>query len=174
MSSLFTSRGDFSRKIMILKPKEDSQIPLLQDYGIDILTGFMPNPPPLRRLPAEFLAWEEIMDHLNPLIMTCKLRQKVDQLQLIPVDNLNSKAEERRAFVVLTFIAHGYMYGVPNADPILCILPRSVAIPWFTLASNLNINPVVSYSTTALWNWYLIDPDMPIDLRYNRLLNTVI
>ena len=155
----------FQAKKMILKPKDDSQVPLLQDYGIDILTGFMPNPPPLRRLPGDFAAWDEIMDHLNPLIMTSKLRNKVDCLPLIPVSKLNTKAEQRRAFVVLTFIAHGYIYGVPNADPILSILPKALSIPWFQLASNLNINPVVSYSTTALWNWYLIDPEMPPDLR---------
>jgi indoleamine 2,3-dioxygenase len=141
-------------------------IPKLSNYGIDPKTGFMPNPPPLWRLPACFEVWEVIMDHLTPLILSGGLRRKVASLPNVSVDLLLGKAEQRRAFIVLTFIAHGYLYGVPNADEVIPILPKSLAVPWFELSLLLNINPVVSYSSTALWNWYLIDADGPMDLRY--------
>lgn len=105
------------------------------------------------------------MDLLNALIMTSGLRVRIEKLPLLPISTLTTKAEQRRAFIVLTFIAHGYLNGVPNGDPIIEILPRSIAIPWFQLSALLNINPVVSYSSTALWNWYLIDEHGPLDLK---------
>ncbi|KAJ3335603.1 hypothetical protein HDU91_002103 [Kappamyces sp. JEL0680] len=141
-------------------------IPSLSDYGIDPITGFMPSPPPLWRLSAYYDPWETIMDHLNPLILSGVLRKKVEKLPLLSIDSLVNKPEQRRAFIVLTFIAHSYMQGVPNADTVISILPKAIAVPWFELSLRLNINPVVSYSSTALWNWYLVDNEGPMDLRY--------
>ena len=143
-----------------------AKIPNLSDYNINTFTGFMPNPPPLQRLPIYYQPWELLMDHLNTLTLSGALRKKVALLPELSIENLTSKAEERRAFIVLTFIAHSYMYGVPNADAPIDVLPRSLAVPWFNVALRLNINPVVSYSSTALWNWCLIDPEGPIDLRF--------
>ena len=150
------------------KEKSLLSIPNLADYDISQETGFMPaNPPPLRRLPSAYYEeWEQIMDHLNALTLSGKLREKVRKLPVLSVEPLATKAEERRAFIVLTFIAHSYMYGVPNADDPISILPKQLSIPWFAVSAKLNINPVVSYSSTALWNWYLIDQDGPIDLRF--------
>lgn len=159
-------------RLMPLHQKETEEskmtsniIPNLADYGISKETGFLPSPPPLCRLSVYFEEWEQIMDHLNALTLSGKLREKVQRLSELSVEKLGSKAEDRRAFIVLTFIAHSYMYGVPNTDDPIPILPKQLAIPWFNVSAKLNINPVVSYSSTALWNWYLIDKDGPIDLR---------
>ena len=140
-------------------------IPNLVDYDIDPITGFMPNPPPLTRLSGYFEEWELLMDHLNALVLSAKLRHKIADLNLLNVDKLESKAEERRAFLILAFMAQSYIHGVSNFDKPIDILPRQIAIPWFKVAAKLNINPMVSYSSTVLWNWYLIDKDGPRDLR---------
>ena len=49
----------------------------LADYGIDDHSGFMPSTEPLGRLPAEFLPWETIVDHLTAWIVSGSLRRKV-------------------------------------------------------------------------------------------------
>ena len=58
----------------------------LLDYNIDPKTAFLPNPPPLNRLPAYYEPWESIMDRLNGLILAGKLRSsvlKVDKIDLV-------------------------------------------------------------------------------------------
>ena len=75
------------------------------------------------------------MDHLNALIMTSKIRQKVLDLPELSIDSLIDVGDRRRAFIVLTFICHSFMIGVPGADPVISVLPRAVAVPWFNLAT---------------------------------------
>lgn len=41
-------------------------------------------------------------------------------------------------------------------------LPSSLAVPWMKLSETLGIPPVLTYATTVLWNWSLIDPTLPI------------
>lgn len=88
------------------------------------------------------------------------------------MDLLITKPLRQRAYSVLSFIAHGYIYGVPGADEVDCILPKSVAVPWFNVAKMLHIHPVASYSSVGLWNWYLLDPKDPIDLSNLATIDT--
>jgi indoleamine 2,3-dioxygenase len=52
-------------------------IPKLEDYEVDVKTGFLPPTPPLRRLTAYFESWELVLDDLNSLLLAGKLRDKV-------------------------------------------------------------------------------------------------
>ena len=149
----------------ILFEKASKMVPVLDNYGIDRFTGFMPSKPPLKRLSPYYEPWEQIMDHLNAYILTGRIKTAIKALPLLSVDKLTSDAEKRRAYTVLTFLGHGYLYGVSNCDIPENILPKSIAVPWFEVAKMLLINPVATYAGVGLWNWYLLDESSPIDLR---------
>lgn len=83
------------------------------------------------------------------------------------MEYLSGIGEQRRAYCILSFIAHAYIYGVANADTVDPVLPESIAIPWFEIAKILQVKPVVSYASVGLWNWYLLDPTGPKDLRFD-------
>lgn len=83
------------------------------------------------------------------------------------MEYLSGIGEQRRAYCILSFIAHAYIYGVANADTVDPVLPESIAIPWFEIAKILQVKPVVSYASVGLWNWYLLDPNGPKDLRFD-------
>jgi indoleamine 2,3-dioxygenase len=147
-------------------------IPNLSDYGVDPIRGFLPNPSPLKALPSYYYPWENIMAEFNSLLTTGRLRdwvekvvQELIELPLLEVDVLITKPMLRRAHSILTFIAHGYLYGIPSAEEPIVILPKSVAVPWFNISRKLKINPIISYSAVGLWNFKLIDESEPIDLR---------
>jgi indoleamine 2,3-dioxygenase len=54
-----------------------NMVPVLSDYGIDPIRGFMPNPPPLMKLPAYFDPWEQIMQKYSIGITSGRLRKWV-------------------------------------------------------------------------------------------------
>lgn len=56
-------------------------LPVLEDYDVSPITGFVPFPQPHGRLiQAYYQPWEEIMDRLNELIETRQLRARVDEV----------------------------------------------------------------------------------------------
>jgi indoleamine 2,3-dioxygenase len=87
----------------------------------------------------------------------------------LSLEGLVTKAQEKRAYSVLTFLAHGYCYGVPNSDEPIDILPKSISLPWYQVSERLKIHPVASLSGLALWNWYMLDPSKPFSLKYITL-----
>jgi len=61
---------------------EPIALPVLTDYDVSPLTGFVPYPQPLARLTRPYYQpWEEIMDQLNHLINSRQLRSRVDQVK---------------------------------------------------------------------------------------------
>eukprot|EP00842_Homolaphlyctis_polyrhiza_P002958 jgi/Hompol1/3663/HPOL_006671-RA len=77
---------------------------------------------------------------------------------------LNGQREQQRAFLLLTMVAHSYIIGIPKADAVEPVLPECIAVPWFSLATLLDLKPVISYVSIELFNWYLLDPSGPLDL----------
>ena len=86
-------------------------VPNLDAYGLNPDTGFLPLHPPLRRLPSAYDAWEDLVADLQPLILTKRLRTAVENLSVLSTDQLHSDAEWRRAYVVLVFLLHAYVWG---------------------------------------------------------------
>lgn len=75
---------------------------------------------------------------------------------MIPTVELKTPALLRRAHLVLTFVQHFYIQSLPPAvEPI--VIPRSVALPLLRVSKSLDIPPVLTFSDTVLYNWY-IDP----------------
>lgn len=87
-------------------------IPILDDYNISLENGFLPTEPPLERLPDLYYAkWEAIITNLQPLLLSKRLRSVVEKLPILSTSRLQDVTEWRRAYVVLVFIAHGYIWG---------------------------------------------------------------
>lgn len=87
-------------------------LPRLSDYDVSALHGFLPTDPPLEVLPDPyFTPWETVMRNLQSLILTKRLRSMVDRLPVLDAAVLQTEAEWRRAYLVLGFMAHAYIWG---------------------------------------------------------------
>lgn len=147
-------------------------IPSLEDYDISPLWGFLPSQLPLTRLPQDYYAqWETVADNLPSLILTKRIRNVIDKLPLLTIDNLNNDEREyRRAYQVLGFLGHAYIWGT---DMPIDKLPLQIAEPWIAVADKLGLPPVGTYASLCLWNYKQIIPsDDILDLDNLTCINT--
>jgi indoleamine 2,3-dioxygenase len=87
-------------------------VPNPAEFGITSDYGFLSPELPLEVLPDPYYAeWEMIIGNLQPLLLSKRLRSIVDQLPILSVTHLRTDAEWRRAYVILVFILHGYVWG---------------------------------------------------------------
>lgn len=87
-------------------------VPALEDYGISPDQGFLPSELPLTELPDTYYAkWEAIVANLQGLLLTKRIRETVNRLPTLSTAYLHSENEWRRAYVVLVYILHGYVWG---------------------------------------------------------------
>lgn len=126
-------------------------IPNLDDYGLSAKHGFLPNELPLARLPDPYYnKWEAIAANLPALILSRRLRGVIDRLPVLDTIGLEHDSEWRRAYSLLCFMAHGYIWaGDSPADRI----PPQVSIPLLTISHRLDILPVATYAAVCLWNF---------------------
>jgi len=71
-------------------------------------------------------------------------------------------AELRLYYVRLAFIASGYINQV--GQPACRHLPANIAQPLIQACQLLSRPPILSYDGYALYNWYRLDPDKPLEL----------
>ena len=77
--------------------------------------GFLPIESPLTAsLNRYYEPWETITANLPSLISSRVLRDSVDCMPILSVLHLQAEPEWRRAYVLLTFMLHGYIWGCPN------------------------------------------------------------
>ena len=87
-------------------------IPRLEDYDISPCNGFLPHEPPLTILPDPYYAkWEAVVKNLQALLLSKRLREVIEDLPIITTSRLRTPAEWRRAYVLLAFMAHSYIWG---------------------------------------------------------------
>jgi indoleamine 2,3-dioxygenase len=87
-------------------------VPSPADYGITPDFGFLPSEPPLEVLPDPYYAkWEAIVGNLQALILSKRIRSIVERLPILSTEHLQTDAEWRRAYVVLVFMLHGFVWG---------------------------------------------------------------
>ena len=126
-------------------------IPKLQDYGIRAEYGFLP---PV--LPSEVLSdlyfspWEAVMPNLPRLIERKQIRGIVDEMPILSTSKLLTESEWQRAYTVLCFIAHGYIWGDSPASE---RLPSSISIPLLEICAHLGTLPIITYAALCLWNF---------------------
>ena len=87
-------------------------VPDLADYGLSKENGFLPDGAPLRRLPDPYYhQWESVVENLQALILTHRLRQVIEALPVLGTDGLIEEAEWRRGYMLMGFMAHAYIWN---------------------------------------------------------------
>ncbi|KAJ1338667.1 Indoleamine 2,3-dioxygenase [Microdochium nivale] len=138
-------------------PLTDSEAPyseaikyLMQKHAVTS-NGFLPAKAPLCRLPdMYYLPWERIANEMAILLDNGSLRARVDAMDVLSTDRLRSEPEWRRAFVILSFLTHAYVWG--GQEPAE-ILPPAISIPFLKVAETLELPPVLAYAGSNLWNF---------------------
>ncbi|KAF2397756.1 indoleamine 2,3-dioxygenase alpha type [Trichodelitschia bisporula] len=127
------------------------QLPRLGDYDVSPVHGFLPTEAPLECLPGSYYApWEHVISNLQPLILTHRLRHVIDNMSVLDTSLLCSKAEWRRAYSILGFMVHAYIWGGPTPQD---RVPPSLSIPFLEACRYFEIPPVATYAGVCLWNW---------------------
>lgn len=143
-------------------------LPRLSDYDVSPHMGFLPDEIPLDVLPEIYYQpWETVVRNFQSLILAKRLRQIVDALPVLDTDLLLTEAEWRRAYSILGFIAHGYIWGGDrpadvnfNHLTIYCeanlpqqIVPPPISIPFLKACQHLELPSVATFAGVCLWNW---------------------
>jgi indoleamine 2,3-dioxygenase len=65
-----------------------------------------------------------------------------------------------------------YVHSIPPSDIGESIhVPRSLAIPLVDVSKILKIAPVLTFADTVLWNWDLVNPNLPVSIDNMRFVN---
>jgi indoleamine 2,3-dioxygenase len=146
-------------------------IPALADYGLSPTHGFLPQTLPLTRLPDPYYnKWEAIVANLQALILSRRLRGVVDRLPVLSTVGLEHDSEWRRAYSLLGFMLHAYVWG---GDEPADRIPQSISIPLLAVSEYLELPPVATYAAVCLWNFKPLFVDEDIDNLENlATLNT--
>lgn len=137
-------------------------LPQLSDYDVSEKTGFLPEELPVTRLPDYYDAWENTVNVLPALLLTKRIRAVVDKFEVLDTTHLKTEPQWRRAYSVLGFLSHAYIWGV---DIPTNRLPIQLAKPWVEISAHLRIPPVATYAGLCLWNWQEI---LPLDGDYEN------
>lgn len=136
-------------------------IPVLADYGLSPTHGFLPDTPPLTRLPDPYYhRWEAVAANLQAAVLGRRLRGVVDGWPVLSTAGLEHEAEWRRAYSLLCFVAHAYVWG---GDEPADRLPPPLAVPLLAVARRLQLPPVATYAAVCLWNFKPLFLDEPAD-----------
>ena len=100
---------------------------LLEEYRISSECGFLPGTLPSQRLQDPYYEpWEKIARDLPLYIKTGSVRQMVDELPILSTSNLNGETEWRRAYVVLAYLTHAYVWGGEKPKDVNIVPPVSL------------------------------------------------
>lgn len=96
----------------------DSIDGLLRRYEISHY-GFLPDEEPLSCLPDAYYApWEALIARLSDLIKQGLFRAEVAKLQPLNTSRLISLPEWRRAYVILSFFTHAYVWSEDSPNDV--------------------------------------------------------
>jgi len=99
-------------------------IPIPADYGVSPDSGFLPSEPPLEQLPDPYYSkWEWIASNIQGLLLSRRIRGVVDTMPLLSTSYLQTEPEWMRAYSILGFILHGYVWAGPMPAEVCCAIP---------------------------------------------------
>jgi indoleamine 2,3-dioxygenase len=134
-------------------------IPKIEDYGISAELGFLSSQCPAASFGdcgghgSSYARWDELMARLPRLISSRTHRSEIRALPTLDAGELaSSEAALHRAYVVLGFLIHAYVWGGRGEEPVE-IVPPQLAVPFLDVCSRLGMHPVLSYAGLCLWNW---------------------
>lgn len=78
---------------------------------------------PLEVLPDPYYKeWETVVANLQALLLSKRLKRRVDTLPIVTASRLRTTPEWRRAYLLLSFMTHAYIWGGDK--------PEEVCMPW--------------------------------------------
>ncbi|CAI7583646.1 unnamed protein product [Penicillium manginii] len=123
----------------------------LEDFAISPDHGFLPGGLPLQQLPSSYYApWENLAVRLPTLIQTGEIRSLVDNLPILTTEWLQTEPEWRRAYSILGFLTHAYIWGGEKPQD---ILPPCISRPLLEISAHLGLPPCATYAALTLWNY---------------------
>ncbi|KAL3419501.1 indoleamine 2,3-dioxygenase [Phlyctema vagabunda] len=142
----------------------------LAEFGVSSQHGFLPEQLPLRQLPDEYYqGWELIVGNLPALLKTKTLRQAVDSLPVLTTSKLEGEREWQRAYMLLSFMAHAYIWGGDQPSE---RLPAQVSVPFLDVANHFDLPTTATYAALNLWNFTSSSPTGELSLDDLSTLHT--
>ncbi|TVY46787.1 Indoleamine 2,3-dioxygenase [Lachnellula occidentalis] len=142
----------------------------LELFGVS-QNGFLPEELPLQQLSDPYYeVWETVIRKLPTLLKTKSFRVKIDKLEVLSTSRLTSMREWQRAYLVLAFFTHSYIWeaGGPSER-----LPPAISVPFLDVSSHLDLPPTATYAAFNLWNFTSISPGVsPSKIENLRTLHT--
>lgn len=131
------------------------------EYGVSERNGFLPDVPPLTRLPGRFAEWDEIGAVLPKHLAAGRARELLSNVAPLDPGALSEPAERERAMLLLSYFGHAHVF---DGDVPANVCPANIAVPWHKAAGLLGRPPVLSYATQQLHNWAPLGDDPRIAL----------
>ena len=126
-------------------------VPSLDSYGISAY-GFLPLILPLEILPDPYYRrWEAVVANLQALLLSKRLRYVIDHLDIITASRLRSPAEWRRAYVLLSFMTHAYIWGGDEPEE---VRREQRFYPYYLSMMEANIHPVAASPSITLYTFH--------------------
>ncbi|KAJ5792287.1 Indoleamine 2-3-dioxygenase [Penicillium pulvis] len=123
----------------------------LEDYAVSDRNGFLPTSPPLAKLPSAYYEpWEALACRLSTLIKDGSIRSKIDNLPILDASWLQTEPEWRRAYSVLGFLTHAYIWGGEKPKD---TIPPCITKPFLEICDHLGLPPCATYAGLTLWNY---------------------
>ena len=134
---------------------------LAAEGGVPGPRGFLPSYEPLRRLPPEFRAWEEVAADLPGRYLVGRIRSDLAALPELDPAPLADGPEVERAMLLLSSFAGACVHAT---EPPGASLPPPVARPLLAVSRRLGRQPILSHASLAMHNWRRLDPAGPIEV----------
>lgn len=154
---------------MISHPHTDKPELDLEEFEVT-RHGFLPSEQPLAHLPNSYYEpWESLARDLPQLIKSRTIREEIRRLPILSRGKLHNEEEWRRAYVVLAFLTHAYVWGddhpaqvrslysTSTCAKVVQILPACLAIPFTSVSEHFELPPVATYAALCLWNYQHTD-----------------
>ncbi|KAB8211734.1 Indoleamine 2,3-dioxygenase [Aspergillus parasiticus] len=129
----------------------------LDEYGVSLQNGFLPHSPPLKTMENPYYwPWEHIVSDLPDHIRFRTIRQAVETLPVLSTSKLQGEPEWRRAYLLLAYLTHAYIWGGEKPKD---VLPPAISSPFLEVSSHLELPPCATYAALNLWNYTTSDPN---------------
>lgn len=125
-------------------------------FDVNPDSGFLPNEFPVVKIEdAYYNPWESLAANLPAILLARNIRSLIDKLPVLSTDRLASTPDIRRAYQILGYLAHAYVWG--TNEPV-SRLPELIAKPLVETADILGLPPLGTYASFCLWNFKEIVP----------------
>ncbi|KAF8965200.1 Indoleamine 2,3-dioxygenase [Flammula alnicola] len=178
----------FNSTINVNYRKVVTQRVMPSSFDVNTSTGFFPSQP-LPRLPSEYNIWEDALREANGNLSLGEdeseeavekrafgeqWRSNIASWPVLDTLPLHSDLRSsQRAHMVLAWLVSFYVHSMPSSvdSPRPAVVPKTLAIPLMQISRHLGFAPVLTFADTVLWNWELVNPDLPLSIDNMRFLN---